>query len=314
MEVIRKLKKILNKKGSEEMNFERISAEWLEYKRNNVKESTYYNYMYNIERYLKPFFNQRNIDEILNYNDFIQELKEKYALETIKRIVNVLKSILNYYQDEYNVILKTKKITLPKTEKRKVKILSHQEKEKLEKYCLEVNTLKSLGIIICLNTGLRIGEICALKWKNIDLEEKIIYIEQTIQRVYIKQDKKSKIIIDKPKSTYSIRTIPMNKKVYNILKSIQKNYKENDFFLTGDSKKFVEPRNYQHNFQVFLKNSKIKHYKFHSLRHTFATACIEVGMDIKSLSEILGHSNTTITLDIYVHSSDKIKKKYLEKL
>ena len=314
MEVIRKLKKILNKKGNEEMNFERISAEWLEYKRNNVKESTYYNYMYNIERYLKPFFNQRNIDEISNYNDFIQELKEKYALETIKRIVNVLKSILNYYQDEYNVILKTKKITLPKAEKRKVKILSNKEKEKLEKYCLEENTLKSLGIIICLNTGLRIGEICALKWKNIDLEEKIIYIEQTIQRVYIKQDKKSKIIIDKPKSSYSIRTIPMNKKVYNILKSIQKNYKENDFLLTGESRKFVEPRNYQHNFQVFLKNSKIKHYKFHSLRHTFATACIEVGMDIKSLSEILGHSNTTITLDIYVHSSDKIKKKYLEKL
>ena len=314
MEVIRKLKKILNKKGSEEMNFERISAEWLEYKRNNVKESTYYNYMYNIERYLKPFFNQRNIDEILNYNDFIQELKEKYALETIKRIVNVLKSILNYYQDEYNVILKTKKITLPKTEKRKVKILSHQEKEKLEKYCLEENTLKSLGIIICLNTGLRIGEICALKWKNIDLEEKSIYVEQTMQRVYIKQDKKSKIIIDKPKSSYSIRTIPMNKKVYNILKSIQKNYNENDFLLTGDSEKFVEPRNYQHNFQIFLKNSKIKHYKFHCLRHTFATACIEVGMDIKSLSEILGHANTTITLDIYVHSSDKIKKKYLEKL
>ena len=314
MEVIRKLKKILNKKGNEEMNFERISAEWLEYKRNNVKESTYYNYMYNIERYLKPFFNQRNIDEILNYNDFIQELKEKYALETIKRIVNVLKSILNYYQDEYNVILKTKKITLPKTEKRKVKILSHQEKEKLEKYCLEENTLKSLGIIICLNTGLRIGEICALKWKNIDLEEKSIYVEQTMQRVYIKQDKKSKIIIDKPKSSYSIRTIPMNKKVYNILKSIQKNYNENDFLLTGDSEKFVEPRNYQHNFQIFLKNSKIKHYKFHCLRHTFATACIEVGMDIKSLSEILGHANTTITLDIYVHSSDKIKKKYLEKL
>ena len=314
MEVIRKLKKILNKKGSKKMNFEKISAEWLEYKRNNVKESTYYNYMYNIERYLKPFFNQRNIEEISNYNDFIQELKEKYALETIKRIVNVLKSILNYYQDEYNVILKTKKITLPKTEKRKVKILSHQEKEKLEKYCLEENTLKSLGIIICLNTGLRIGEICALKWKNIDLEEKSIYIEQTIQRVYIKQDKKSKIIIDKPKSSYSIRSIPMNKKIYNILKSIQKNYKENDFLLTGDSEKFVEPRNYQHNFQVFLKKSNIKHYKFHSLRHTFATACKEVGMDIKSLSGILGHANTTITLDIYVHSSDKIKKKYLEKL
>ena len=314
MEVIKKLKKLINKKEDEKMKFEKISAEWLEYKKNNVKESTYYSYMYNIERYLKPFFKQRNIEEITNYNDFIQELKEKYAPETIKRIINVLKSILKYYQEEYNVVLKIKKITLPKAEKRKVKILSNKEKEKLEKYCLEVNTLKSLGIIICLNTGLRIGEICALKWKNIDLEEKRIYIEQTIQRVYIKQDKKSRIILDKPKSTYSIRTIPMNKKVYNILKSIQKNYKENDFFLTGDSQKFVEPRNYQHNFQMFLKNSKIKHYKFHSLRHTFATACIEVGMDIKSLSEILGHANTTITLDIYVHSSDKIKKKYLEKL
>ena len=121
-------------------------------------------------------------------------------------------------------------------------------------------------------------------------------------------------IIDTPKSITSVRTIPINSKLYNILKQIRGKSKKTDFVLTGSSEHYVEPRNYQYHFKEILKRSKVKKYKFHTLRHTFATNCIEAGMDIKSLSEILGHADVSITLNIYVHSSDKAKRKYLEKI
>ena len=121
--------------------------------------------------------------------------------------------------------------------------------------------------------------------------------------------------IDKPKTAKSIRAIPISNKLYEILLPLKRKHKDEDFFLTGDSKKFIEPRNYQYNFKALLKMSKIKKsYKFHILRHSMASACIEVGMDIKALSEILGHASVEITLNIYVHSSYQAKKKYLEKI
>lgn len=144
------------------------------------------------------------------------------------------------------------------------------------------------------------------------MENRTINVKKTLQRVYI--EKKSSVIIDIPKTRTSIRSIPMSDKLYKILQPIQKHYKKEDFFLTGSQTKFLEPRSYQYIYKCILKESNVKPYKFHILRHTFATNCIEVGMDPKSLSEILGHSNVNITLNRYVHSSYKIKKKYLEKL
>ena len=135
-----------------------------------------------------------------------------------------------------------------------------------------------------------------------------------VERIYSKEENKTIVIIDTPKSMTSIRTIPINSKLYNILKQVKRKCTKNDFVLTGLSDHYVEPRNYQYNFKEILKKSKIKRYKFHTLRHTFATNCIEAGMDIKSLSEILGHADVSITLNIYVHSSDKTKRKYLEKI
>lgn len=205
-------------------------------------------------------------------------------------------------------------MSLPKINKKEIQILSNKEKQKLEKYCIEQNSLKSLGILICLNTGLRVGEVCALRWENIDFETRRIHVEKTIERIYSKEENKTIVIIDTPKSMTSIRTIPINSKLYNILKQMRGKCKKTDFVLTGLSDHYVEPRNYQYNFKEILKKSKIKRYKFHTLRHTFATNCIEAGMDIKSLSEILGHADVSITLNIYVHSSDKTKRKYLEKI
>ena len=242
------------------------------------------------------------------------ELMEELSTKTVRDILCILKAILCYANEEYDCNIKISKIKSPKLVQGNVTILSNREKGRLENYCIRVNTLKSMGILICLNTGIRIGELCALKWNNIDLDKKILYVNNTLQRVYDKKQKKTKIIIDVPKTAKSIRQIPISNKLYEILKTIKNKYKDDNFFLTGSSEKFIEPRNYQKYFKNVLRKCRIKSYKFHTLRHTFASNCIEVGMDVKSLSEMLGHSSVEITLNKYVHSNYKLQKKYLEKL
>lgn len=295
-------------------NFRVVTEEWLKYKKNTVKKSTYYNYSYSVEKYLYPRFADQDITQIKDYNDFIEKLTDTLAPKTVRDIITKLKEIINFYEEEHNTKLNIKKMSLPKMNKKEIQILSNKEKPKLEKYCIEQNSLKSLGILICLNTGLKIGEVCALRWENIDFESKKIHIEKTIERIYSKEENKTIVIIDTPKSITSVRTIPINSKLYNILKQIRGKSKKTDFVLKGSSEHYVEPRNYQYHFKEILKRNKVKKYKFHTLRHTFATNCIEAGMNIKFLSEILGHADVSITLNIYVHSSDKAKRKYLEKI
>lgn len=315
MKIFNKLRNI-GKKEDDKLKFNILVEEWLENKKISIKESTYCNYVYVINKYIIPVFDNMLIEELQNYNfnNFIIELMKELSTKTVRDILCILKSILCYANEEYDCNIKISKITSPKLVQSNVTILSNREKGRLENYCIKTNTLKSMGIVICLNTGIRIGELCALKWKNIDLDKKILYVNHTLQRVYDKKQKKTKIIIDVPKTAKSIRQIPISNKLYEILKAIKNKYNDDNFFLTGSSEKFIEPRNYQKYFKDILKKCRIKSYKFHTLRHTFASNCIEVGMDVKSLSEMLGHSSVEITLNKYVHSSYKLQKKYLEKL
>lgn len=315
MKVLDRLRNIA-KKEDERLNFEQIAKEWLEQRKVTIKESTYAKYLYTINRHLLPYFESLTITELkeYNYNEFVTELMRDLQAKTVKDIVCILKSMLTYANEEYNCNIKVKKIISPKIQNENITVMSNREKGKLESYCRKANTLKSIGIIICLNTGLRIGEICSLKWRNINMDKRLIFVETTLQRIYDEETHKTKIVIDKPKTQNSIRAIPISNKLYEILLPLKRKYKDNDFFLTGNSNKYVEPRNYQYEFKKILKKCRIKSYKFHTLRHKFSCDCIEVGMDIKSLSEILGHSTTQITLDKYVHSNYKIQKKFLEKL
>ena len=308
------LQRIISVRYDKTIRFKMLATEWLEQKKNTIKQSTYCNYMFIIEKHLLPEFEEMRLKQLekYNYNKYIHDLSMILSKKTTRDIMNVLKAILKYTNSKYHTDVFIQDIILPKLEVSSLNILNKKEKNRLIKHCFEENSLKSLGIIICLNTGLRIGEICALKWKDIDMENRTINVKKTLQRVYI--EKKSSVIIDIPKTRTSIRSIPMSDKLYKILQPIQKHYKKEDFFLTGSQTKFLEPRSYQYIYKCILKESNVKPYKFHILRHTFATNCIEVGMDPKSLSEILGHSNVNITLNRYVHSSYKIKKKYLEKL
>ncbi len=311
MKIIKKIK------IKESTSLNEVAYEWLLYKKISVKNSTYYRYKYIIEKYILSYFKNTNIYQLqkCNFNTYINSLSEKISAKTTKDIISIFKSILKYVQRKYGIDYMLDLMCIPKYEQNEIKVLNNKEKEKLEKYCLESKDLRNIGIAICLNTGMRIGEICALTWKDINLQNKVFIINKSLQRVY-KGKKDTLVQINTPKSRKSIRKIPISKKILNILEVVKKEneFTQEEFFLTGSKENYIEPRNYQYQFKKCLKKCGISNYKFHILRHTFATNCINIGMDIKSLSELLGHSNVNITLDKYVHSSYDIQKKFLERL
>lgn len=158
---------------------------------------------------------------------------------------------------------------------------------------------------------MRIGEICALKWLDIDLKKRIIIVNKTLQRICYK-GRKSKIVISKPKTENSNREIPISNSLYDFLLKI-KPINRDVYFLTNTTKP-NEPRNYRKIYQTLLKKLKINKISFHALRHTFATRLIENKVDIKTISELLGHASVNITISIYVHSEFSAKRKAVKTL
>ncbi len=163
-----------------------------------------------------------------------------------------------------------------------------------------------------MSTGLRIGELCALKWDNIDLKKRILTGRSTIQRIQCSGgNTKTKIVVTEPKSESSMRSIPIPENMIDFLKEFKGT--PDDYVLSGTEKP-VEPRTMQYRFTKILKNVKLPSVHFHALRHIFASTCVELGFDVKALSELLGHSKVEITLNRYVHSSFERKREYMERL
>ena len=206
-----------------------------------------------------------------------------------------------------------KGITVKQVQK-PLRVLSSIEQQKLSEYLFANLNSCNLGILICLYTGLRIGEICALKWEDISLEEQSLYVHHTMQRLQTSRTGKSKttVIISTPKSDCSIRTIPIPNDMLALLQ--EQKQPDNAYVLTGSSHRYMEPRTLQYRFRVIMRRCEIENVNFHVLRHTFATRCVELGFDIKSLSEILGHASVNITLNRYVHPSRELKQKNMDKL
>ena len=172
----------------------------------------------------------------------------------------------------------------------------------------------SLGILLSLCTGIRLGELCALKWSDFSLEEREFHVNKTMQRLPNPDKfalKKTTVEIGEPKSQSSVRTIPLPEKLMSYLRSA---YCNDAYILSGYKHYFIEPRTMENRFKVVLKKCGIKDTKFHTLRHTFATRCVEIGFDVKTLSEILGHASVSITLNRYVHPSMRTKHENMNRL
>ncbi len=298
---------------------------WLSKKQMMVKISTYTRYQKIVEKHIIPFLGDYDIEQLDSniIEQFINEklingrLDKKGGLKskTASDIMIIIKESFKYIKTQRsNVSCNLELITFRKNSK-PMRILSKTEEKQLLKVLLNDLDKYKLGVFLCLYTGIRIGELCALEWKHFSFEEKTLKIEQTMQRLQNIENpsiKKTNIVITSPKSESSNRIIPLPDFIITKLLPYVRN--SDEFFLADSQKCFVEPRTMQNKFKKYLMLANIEKINFHTLRHTFASRCVELGFDIKTLSEILGHASVKITLDTYVHTSLEQKRKNMNKL
>ncbi|MBA4850158.1 site-specific integrase [Emticicia sp. BO119] len=290
---------------------------WKTDKKQYVKKSSFSAYVLLIENHLLPVFGDKGQIEEVDVQAFVfQKLESGLSQKTVKDILIVLKMILKFGAKNKWLEYKPFDIQYPtEREKHSIEVLSRSDQKKIMKYINEHFTFRNLGVYICLSAGMRIGEVCALTWEDIDTENEIISVKRTIQRIYTVEDghRKTELILDTPKTKNSIRDIPMSKDLLRMLKPFKKIVNNSFFVLTNDAKP-TEPRTYRSYYKNMMKELGMPELKFHGLRHSFATRCIESNCDYKTVSVLLGHSNISTTLNLYVHPNLEQKKKAIEQM
>lgn len=294
-----------------------VIALWKADKKNYVKKSTFSAYVLLIENHLLPSFgNQYEIQEADVQTFVLQKLEAGLSQKTIKDILIVLKMVLKFGAKNKWIVYEPFEIQYPTIrESQHIEVLSRTHQKKIMNYIQEHFTFRNLGILICLSSGMRIGEICALTWEDIDTDNGVISVNRTIQRIYVIENgtRKTELILDTPKTKNSIREIPMNRDLIRLIKPIKKIVNPSFFVLTNDAKP-TEPRTYRSFYKNLMRYLEIPEIKFHGLRHSFATRCIESNCDYKTVSVLLGHSNISTTLNLYVHPNMEQKKKAIEQM
>lgn len=297
---------------------------WFDMHKKTIKDSTAANYSLILYDYIIPQLGNMEMNKITHNNiqEYLYELSTNGRIKgegglsksTLKKVVIIIKLSLSQAIREGIIDEINLKFTYPPDNSiNKVEVFTKKEQNVLVAYITKNITNKNIGILIALLTGIRIGELCALQWKDIDLKNNLISITKTLQRIYQKNqnEKFSKILIATPKTKKSVREIPISTELSRILKSIKK--EENNYILSGTNNPF-EPRTIRQYYSRMLEKISLRKLKFHCLRHTFATNCIELNVDYKTVSELLGHSSVSTTLDLYVHTKLSQKQRCINLL
>lgn len=296
--------------------------EWLQVNYFKITESSYVKYLSVIEKHINPFFGGMKAEAVstATISEFTHILSEKQGLsaKTVRDILTILKSILKYAKRELGVLMPDVEIAFPKNAKREMRVLTIEEQDKLIAALTTNMDEYKFGILLALITGMRIGELCALRWEHVNFKERYRQIKYTMQRLKNTDTSggrggKTKISISDPKSDSSARRIPLTENALLLCGRFCRGGGA-AFVLTGKENQYCEPRKLQYHFNKIAEEAGLSDLHFHSLRHTFATRCVEVGFEIKSLSEILGHSTPKITLERYVHSSMELKRDNMSRL
>ncbi len=315
-EKVRQYKICTDQNISNKITMKELFSEWLNVKQDTIKESSYAKYYNIVNNHFIPYFGKSKAFCLNNEHiqDYILQ-KSGLSEKTIHDMVSVLFQIVKYGQSKkYIGYFDFQCVTYPKLPCNELKVLKQSEVVKLVNYVKSTFEINKIGVLLSLFMGIRIGEICALQWKDVNFSDEIIHIEKTMQRLKdfdTEKEAKTKIVIDTPKSQKSIRDIPIPSFLVELMKSQKSAGKT--YILTGTSN-YIEPTVYERIFSKYLEEAGIENTNFHTLRHTFATQAVEQGFDIKSLSEILGHSSVKFTMERYVHPSDMHKKMNMEKM
>lgn len=295
--------------------FSKVAESWLTAKAQLVKRSSYCAYSLILKTHLLPTFkNHKEIKESEAQKFVIDKLNSGLKRKTVKDILATLKAVIRYGEKHFDFPGERWEIALPTdTESKKLPTLSLSNHKKLLKHLLEEPTVQNIGVTIALTTGMRIGEICALRWEYTDLSHRVITVKQTVGRIYNSEQNKTERITSSPKTKTSNREIPMGKELYDALRTI-KNKASANTYVVGGTENPKEPRTYREYFSRLLRRLDIPRIVFHGLRHTFATRCIECMCDYKTVSAILGHSNVATTMNLYVHPDMEQKKRCISKM
>ena len=316
-----------NKKNSDGGIFDTVLSLFLQYKKYQVKESTFACYTNIIDKHIRPSLGIMRICKIDSavIEHFINEKLNSGRIDhsgglsrkTVRDILTVLSLVLKYANKIGLMNINQIHYSFPRIENKEIEIFTTDEEAIITNFAVSSNDFQKFGVCLALYTGMRIGELCALQWENIDLDHSLIFVKSTLMRIS-NTDKKSKqrtkIIIDTPKTVAGKRAITIPSFLLPKLYELYGEKKNDlDFFLTGTTK-YIEPSNYYVKYQKWLHEMNLSEHSFHALRHTFATRCVESGFDVKTLSEVLGHADVNITLNRYVHSSLDLKRVNMEKL
>ncbi|MCM1269784.1 MAG: site-specific integrase [Ruminococcus flavefaciens] len=305
------------KTSAKKLTFRAEAEQWLVSAKLRVKPSSYANYQNIVNKHLLPVLGGTlmvNLTSSGMDNFVLQKLnsgrlshKGGLSAKSVRDIMTVFRSISVYTERGYGI--KAVHFTMPKTEQKKIEVLNSEERSQLEQYLIKNKNRTNTAVLLCMFTGLRVGELCGLKWEDIDLENNMISVNRTVKRV--NRSGCSEIIIGTPKSRSSVRTIP----IPDFLKDVLIDYKGSGetYLITGMNKP-TEPRTMQNRLKAILKACCVRRVNFHMLRHTYATVCVEHGFEPKTLSELLGHADASIALNRYVHSSMQLKRDYVRRL
>lgn len=321
------------------VHFHTLAEEWFSHIRPLAKESTYRKYWNLWNSYICPELGE------MRFVDITQDVLEDccnalltsggqsgngLSAKTVSDALSLIRNIFRYFAGrKFPIPCDTRAVMVKQTTK-EMRIFSLNEQKVLCSYIRSDLNMRNVGVLLCLLTGIRVGEVCALRWEDISFQEKTMHIHQTMQRIQVdslgradvyeeegrldgqKAESRTKIIVTTPKSKCSIRTIPIPEELFLILQAVRGS--ASGYFLTGSEKNWVEPRTMQNHFKKLLKCCEIEDANYHALRHTFATRCVELGFDVKSLSEILGHASVNITMNRYVHPSMQLKQANMQRL
>lgn len=301
------------------MTINEIYNDFLPVKKRQVKESTMAAYHAAFKTHILPYFGEMNYAEMRmrDIQVFVdKKIESGLSLKTVKDLVVDIKMLLNFAIEELELapLPGRRKIIYPTInvqDKNNVPTLNKDEQTKLLTYLMENPSFENLSIAIVLCTGMRIGEICAIQFSDIDLDSEMIYVRRCYERITDFESGKTKLIFSTPKTFHSRREIPIPTKIIKILKKSSGIIRQ-DYFLCSGKEKPTEPRILRNHFNQICDRIGIRHIKFHGLRHTFATRMIENKVDIKTASVILGHSDVKITMNTYVHPTDDGKRKAIK--
>lgn len=293
---------------------------WLSMRVTDIKESSYQRYITLIEKHILPYLGKIRIQSLTaeTLTEYVKTLRKNGRLDgkgglaekTVSDVFAILKSALKQVGRKYAVDGSLFDVKAPTVRTKRVETLGDWECEVLSRSILQNPDLSGAAYLLALNSGLRLGEICGMRWSDISYPDRTLIVNRTVLR--LKNGLRTQLTVQTPKTEASLRTIPLTAEILSFLAKLRNNAPEDAFILTGRRMQPMEPRTLQYRFQAALKSNGLKRHTFHALRHTFATRAIERGIDAKTVSELLGHSNVSITLQLYVHPTMLHKRKSVE--